>query len=940
MMQSSFDFHPNVVLRTPVFPFTQQIDKNAISAYLENSEFTEALYVASPSLHQQGKKWRQGQTKNEKETQKLTLAIAKYLNRSRSRCTPFGLFASSSVVAWGGADQVCLGKKVRHTRLTMSFLRELAQQLSRHELIYPYLSYYPNSSIYSLGDELRYVEYSSDQGKRTYQISSVAGSEDISHLLAICEPGLPYRDIVAHLSSRNIRMSDAELFINELIQAQVLVSELEPTVAGTDLLPLVIAVLGRVEQEQPDQQRQALIAHLRTVEEQLRILTGASDEYVDGYQRIINQVKPLNIAHNLSELFQVNLFREANQGKVDQRWQEKIRRAMEVFTGLAQPTESQPLNLFKQQFYERYEDTEMPLLSVLDTETGIGYGSSSGPTNSSLIEGLPSSSYGQQQEASQTGIAKQWLLQKIAHSEQHNHELISISKRDLKFLPSSEYRMPPSTSVIFRIIDNENIYLEGVSGTSATNLLGRFANDDENIRKLTQEIADTEQANNPVVIFAEIAHLPGQRVGNILRRPSLRRYEIPYLAQSMLPRNQQVRLQDLCISVRNGRIVLRSPQLDKEIIPRLSSAHNYKHQALPVYQFLCDLQSQGLDQSLRLNWHPSHYQTKQLPRLVYEQTVLGLATWYLSKADYQQLATGSPPNQTAQIEQFVEKWKLPRYFVLANGDRELLVDLHNELTVRVWIDTIRKQDTILLKEFLYDPQKSIVVDEKNRPFTNQCIASLIRKTKAYTSVLVKPLRDVAVRRTFPLGSAWLYYKFYCGTRSSDKILLEAVKPLVEKLRKNGQIDQWFFIRYTDPDDHLRLRLHLTDPTQIGKAIHRVNEQIEPFEQSGHIWKSHTNTYRRELERYGTATMALSETFFFHDSQAVLEMLARTQEDSTRSQRWLEGVATIDRWLTLFGYAPAGKQRLMKEAKSRFYEEFNVDKPFKRQIDARDWKSVV
>lgn len=934
MIQSSFDFHPVVVLRTPAFPFTQQIDKNAIREQLKVSEFAEALYIASPSLYRQSEKWLRGKLKDEREEQKLVLAIAKYIIRSRSRCTPFGLFAGSSTVTWGELDEVALGDKTRHTRLTMSFLRELAQQLSKHELVYPHLYYYPNSSVYTIGDEVRYVEYSSEEGRRSYQISSVAGAEDILTTLTACEDGLPYRKVVEHLTTQNIKKSDAVSFVDALVQAQILVSELEPTVTGIDLLSLIIKVLRRIEEEQADQLLKPLIALLSATEEQLAALVEITDISIETYQQIVSQLKSLATPHDPDALFQINLFRIAKEGTIDQRWQEKIRKAMEVTACFTQSTESQSLKTFKQQFYERYEEMEKPLLSVLDTETGIGYGNGSQQVSSSLIEGVGSSDYGREQRLTQKGMAEQWLLQRIARSAQYGNEAITISRGDAKFLLSQEYVMPPSTSVVFRFIDSDRIYLEGVSGTSAANLLGRFANDDEDIRKITREITDREQSNNPDVVFAEIVHLPGQRVGNILRRPSLRRYELPYLAQSTLPPDQQITLQDLCISIRNGRIVLRSQRLNKVVIPRLSTAHNYTHQALPVYQFLCDLQSQGIDRSLSLNWHPSHYQTKRLPRLSYGQTILGLATWYLLGEEYEHLASGSPADQQIQVSEFAGKWSLPRYFVLVEGDRELLVDTQNELTVQVWIETIRKQDAILLKEFLYNPKESPVVDQQNRPYTNQCIASLVRKGKTYQPILTKPLLNTTVRRTFTLGSSWLYYKLYSGTRSSDKILTEAIKPLIGTLWENGQIDQWFFIRYTDSDDHLRVRFHLVDPAQIGEVIQEVSRYIEPFERSGHVWKSHTDTYRREIERYGASTMALSEALFFQDSQTVVETLVQTQDDSGRSQRWLTAVATVDQWLTLFEYSQTEKHRLMKEIKDRFYEEFGVDKAFKRQIDAK------
>ena len=112
-----------------------------------------------------------------------------------------------------------------------------------------------------------------------------------------------------------------------------------------------------------------------------------------------------------------------------------------------------------------------------------------------------------------------------------------------------------------------------------------------------------------------------------------------------------------------------------------------------------------------------------------------------------------------------------------------------------------------------------------------------------------------------LGSEWLYYKFYCGTRSSDKVLLEAVAPLTEALLGDHLIDQWFFVYYANPDNHLRVRFHLTDVRQLNAVIVMINIHIRAYEINGHIWKSHTGAYRREIERYGTTSIALSEQLF-------------------------------------------------------------------------------
>ncbi|WP_127138032.1 thiopeptide-type bacteriocin biosynthesis protein [Flagellimonas oceanensis] len=71
-------------------------------------------------------------------------------------------------------------------------------------------------------------------------------------------------------------------------------------------------------------------------------------------------------------------------------------------------------------------------------------------------------------------------------------------------------------------------------------------------------------------------------------------------------------------------------------------------------------------------------------------------------------------------------------------------------------------------------------------------------------------------RNFALGSEWLYYKIYIGPQTGDALLSQAIKPLVSNLIGRKLIDKWFFIRYTDPDFHIRIRLKISDTKYICK----------------------------------------------------------------------------------------------------------------------------
>lgn len=75
-----------------------------------------------------------------------------------------------------------------------------------------------------------------------------------------------------------------------------------------------------------------------------------------------------------------------------------------------------------------------------------------------------------------------------------------------------------------------------------------------------------------------------------------------------------------------------------------------------------------------------------------------------------------------------------------------------------------------------------------------------------------------MQREFNIGSEWLYYKIYCGVKTSDMILLEHLKEKISDLKINDFIEKWFFIRYNDPEPHIRLRFLLTKNSNLNLII--------------------------------------------------------------------------------------------------------------------------
>jgi lantibiotic biosynthesis protein len=948
-MSIPFSFHPGLIVRTPRFPYTDNIHDAKADELVKDNDFLESIYLASPVLYNECLKYRDGHIKDVKDVQKLKKSLLKYYLRSVSRCTPFGLFSGCSVSTWkeGAAGLVLNEQPQRHTRFDMHYLCALAQHLALQPGIREHLRYFTNNSFYNIGDEIRYVEYKYFYGRRIHQISAVNATDYLDLLLAKSAKGLSIAEMTQLLEGPEIEAEDIRQFIDELISSQLIVSELEPAITGDEFVHQVLRVLKRIWEEKGNDTVLEIIEILESAVAKLKRIDTAAVNDATAYREIMALLDRLNVPYEEGKLFQVDMSRPVLSGGVPQEMSNSLLEAVRVLNRFgAYRNGNANLQSFFKRFYDRYEEKEMPLLEVLDTETGIGYLEAGAQEHVPLVEDIVfSHSPDPTQQYAWSPIEK-FLMYKVAASQETGHAPIELKEEEMKFLTNTRFDdLPPSMHLMFRVVDPEKqlLYIENCGGSSSASLLGRFAHSVQGVNELVNDITATEEKLNPDVIFAEIIHLPESRVGNVILHPPFRKYEIPYLAQSSLPPGQQIQVQNLMVSVKRGMIVLRDRVSNKIVVPRLSSAHNFQTNALPVYQFLCDLQLQQQRGAVSFNWGSITYMLRYLPRVQYKNVILSPGTWRLLGSDYAELVKDNNTASASRlIHDFVQKWHLPKLVVLAEGDNELLIDFENETSVTIFLETIKKRPGIEMREFLA-PQGNTVTNTRNQLYNNQVVATLIKTEATYKApVTVKPAADKQVKTAFIPGSEWLYYKIYCGTKSADKILAEAIKPITELLLEKKLIRRFFFIRYTDPLFHIRFRVELAGSTTMGEVCQVINSHLNAFHQSGHIWKIQTDTYNREIERYGAATIGLAEELFYHDSRSVLKILAETWGDEWENIRWLLTMRSVDELLNSFEITAENKVKLTEMLSKSFAREFNADKFLKEQLNAkyRNYRSDI
>jgi thiopeptide-type bacteriocin biosynthesis protein len=189
-----------------------------------------------------------------------------------------------------------------------------------------------------------------------------------------------------------------------------------------------------------------------------------------------------------------------------------------------------------------------------------------------------------------------------------------------------------------------------------------------------------------------------------------------------------------------------------------------------------------------------------------------------------------------------------------------------------------------------------------------------------------------MKRDFCIGSEWLYYKLYTGVKTADLILLEKLYPVILELKEKNLIIKWFFIRYKDTDEHLRIRFLLSKPNSLAEVIDTIYPVLNSLLEQNSVWKIQTDTYQREIERYGEKTIEDSETLFWHDSEMILHYLVLKSSFEKEETQLLFSFLAIDQFLNSFSRSNSDKLFLMDELQSSFKNEFNADKLLRKQMD--------
>lgn len=719
MPRFPYVFFDNFVVRVPLLPykefqeiFSESTNDEKLQEIFERSIFTESIYLASSDLYQEVEKSVNRGTGIIRNSQsRLKNTLLKYFNRMSNRCTPFGLFSGVTI---GHFDKIesfpkrySDWQKMRETKIDMNFLVSLSQHLLSIPDVKKQLLFVPNNSIYKIGNRIRYIEYETKGMNREYSISSAPFSKELERILDFSKNGKTVSQLSTFIKNEEVSSDEVLEYIEELIVNRVLVSELKPNISGIDFLDSIITVLNRIEAQKEK-------SILDAIKSKVNELDNYFENKISSYTEIEKLVAGLNVKYEQKYLFQTDLYFD-NKVTLSYEWKRELKKGISFLNKITLSNfQNTHLEKFKTAFYERFGDEEIPLAFALDIETGIDYrqdiqAKDLHPYLEDLELPLAQGKKNLELRLNPFHIILNEKLQEASLDKKYSIKLL-----DEDFFGFEENWNDLANTLYFMVefvsINSDKKMVLNFGGADAGKLLARFCSEKSDINSLIKQISQKEKEFSPDSILAEIIHLPEARIGNILRRPQIKEYEIPYIAKSLLPKENQIPIQDLYLSVKNEKLVLRSKSKNKEVIPSLTNAHNYSSNSLPVYHFLCDLGNQNIKPVLYFDWGDLGSIYHFLPRIEYANMILSRARWKIDANEIRSflllLKDSNKENTIIQVENWRKKRQIPQWIQWTKLDNTLVINLKNWDLVNLFFLSVKNENKVVAEEFLYNEEEN------------------------------------------------------------------------------------------------------------------------------------------------------------------------------------------------------------------------------------------
>jgi thiopeptide-type bacteriocin biosynthesis protein len=916
-----------------------------------------ALEVASPSLLEGIAHNFQKKHNVSPRAARSYASLLRYLIRMSTRPTPFGLFAGIAVGTFGSQTTLSLATPaIQQTRIRpdMDWLLAVLQKIEENPLFLPQLRLRANQTLYFVGKRV-VLPYADIYGRADNRTISLNATSVVSKVLELTQQEISYIDLRTIILQTFPQATEeqVDILLRQLWEHHFLLSDLHPSLIEVSPFEYIYRRLERLEgAEQIRDTFQSIMLQSAIFD------IYATDDPINSFHALNKELHQMSFTEQRHPPLQIDSVLRLQSKTLQKAVGETAAYAAELLLRLSPLPQGWPhLQEYRAHFLRRYgEHAEIPLLDLLSSEKGLDAPDTyEHPLPSYQRHKLLSIAHSEKRER---------FLQRIVAGALNSHsmevELTEPMLRQIEQWQVVRKEAPSSLEIYLQIQAKSQAALDrgefcavvsrNCGSLAAGCTFGRFFDllDKETLDQLSG-FARREELFHPHAILAELSYQPrGARMANLTIRPALYSYEIAIGITPSVPPDHVISLNELVVGIKNGRFYLRSLRLGKQIIVRANHMLNIRS-APNICRFLSEIGGDGVPILQSFSWG-NLVSMPFLPRIIVKTgsastLVLSPAQWHVTQDSVIPTGSGSERARWFRgLQEWREHWHVPRYVYLTESDRRLLIDLEHPILVHELSQEVahHHDSGITLQEMLPDFDHLWFHDEQGSRYFSEFVTPLFRHdadslpaTQIQTYSLPEHGHIISPkeRNQYP-GMNWCYFKWYAAYQQHDALIAGPIRTIAQELWQQEKIDRWFFLRYADPEPHLRLRFHSKQDETTPSLLTFLLQWSQHLAQEGTIRTYCLDTYEREVERYGgPAAIDLIEQIFSIDSLMVCNSIFALDTQQLVLDPIALAIFTLDHFFDLWGLKP--EQRL--QWLLRYTEKYALKEQFR---PLRKWYSEL
>lgn len=912
---------PFALVRKPLYPLNRISLLNESDFYQRAStdaSFLEALYAINASLHQTIKSYAEGKITDSKKKKKIEQTIYKYWSRACYRATPLGMFSKTSEVevnlAANNKNQIFIrGDVAYHLELDAELILAIIQSIKADTQIRNTLLYKINNSISKAKDgHYYYYHFNTDNIKQVnYELIKFQYSEINEEIINVCTGNKSLLEIAQHLANRNSEYSPQEYitYLNDWIDSGILISNIDHCYISKNSIHKLKKELDRIEKSD---QSIRWIDWLTDIHSELSTYNGKG---LEKKNTKISQLLQRKIETHVDVKSHFHLDTSTvNEGENTIAISSNLISELEevrFFLCTHFPNPIQRINDFKKEFEKRYGENPVQLVQVMNPVDGIGYTKKNEDINS--IEELSDIQIqGKRDGTTHLSPIEIALSKKIITDPTSplNLEEIVASSGDFPF---------HSTLAFITINDEKSVYLREFNEVSACKYLNRFSSFHSNLESVLKNIDKTEEEKylEADKILAEYIHIQEIGMANLLKFEHGKSFQSSSIYDADGKNN--IRLNDIYIKLSNGRFTIYSKSMEKEIVFTFTNSLNASYSPMNLYNFLFDLQSQENNFDLSFSWGKLVTLYHRFPRVVYKNIILMPRIWIVDEIECKTLG---------DLAKWKKMNKVPNQIFLSrdlHSDEQLFIDFSLDVANEIFLTELKTARKLIIKEILGDKNcKTLIYN--NDYYHHELMLPLSGDKIIYQQVGKFSFFE-KIKANFQIGDEWIFFKVYCTNSQAESFLSNDLIKIIEDKNFAVNIDYWFFVRYYDTGNHIRLRFHLKDSRKHFQLMESICGQLMDLINSEKIFKIETSVYEREISRYTPENIVKCEQLFHFDS---INILAHFNEPD----KFLVSLRIVDFYLNLFNIQLDEKNAILKYLSIGYLKEFGLGKEDRIKLDIK------